>query len=84
MNANSPINSAPNIQPSEPQPSRQTASPHPNSPRPNTTKPPSSSTRSSKDTRIVSYPHKVIYERFQKTVLFSGENGDVFSVICDL
>ncbi|AHF08120.1 hypothetical protein [Desulfitobacterium metallireducens] len=31
----------------------------------------------------VAYPYQVICERCQKTVFFSGEKGEVFTVICD-
>ncbi|HVJ49871.1 hypothetical protein [Desulfitobacterium sp.] len=34
-------------------------------------------------TPLVAYPYQVVCERCQKTVLFAGENGEVFPVICD-
>lgn len=79
-----PRYSSTSIQPGKPQTSRQTASPQTNTPHTNTSQPPSSTnTPSSKGTQNIAYPYQVICERCHRTVLFSGEKGEVFPIICD-
>lgn len=44
---------------------------------------PSQDLNSAKSSRNITHSYQVICERCHKTVVFSGENGEVFPVLCD-